>query len=106
MAFQQDRQMYDVDLTCGKCGAHISQLPFQPTDPDRKVYCADCNREFRNSRRDNNSRYGSRGPAQRQMYDVDVDCAGCGTKITKLPFMPRDGGRPIYCIDCLKKQRA
>ena len=96
MAFSQDRQMYDVDLTCGKCGAHISQLPFQPTDPDRKVYCADCNREFRNSRRDNNSRFGGRAP-QRQMYDVDVDCAGCGTKITKLPFMPKASAEEGLC---------
>lgn len=102
-----DRQMYSVDATCAKCGAHISELPFQPSG-DRPVYCSDCNREFRNRNRDDRGGRGfnnrDRGP--KQMFDVNIDCAGCGAKITKLPFMPKDGGKPILCIDCLKKQRA
>ena len=45
MAFGTDRQMFDVDLTCAKCGAHISQLPFQPSG-DRPVYCSDYKSRF------------------------------------------------------------
>ncbi|HYE59578.1 MAG TPA: CxxC-x17-CxxC domain-containing protein [Candidatus Kapabacteria bacterium] len=35
------RQMFDVDVNCGQCGVHITQLPFQPSG-DRPVYCKDC----------------------------------------------------------------
>lgn len=100
------RQMYDVDLTCAKCGAHISQLPFQPSG-DRPVYCADCNREFRQSRGPAAGGRGgfNRGPrAPRQMFDVDLSCAGCGAKITQLPFQPT-GDKPVYCRDCMQARR-
>ena len=42
----------------------------------------------------------------RQMYDVDVNCAECGTHIAQLPF-PYDpsNGRPVYCTNCLRKRR-
>lgn len=99
-----DRQMYAVDASCAKCGAHISELPFQPSG-DRPVYCSTCNREFRDRNKDD--RGGSRGFAARgpkQMFDVDVTCAGCGAKITQLPFMP-SGSKPIYCRDCMRSQR-
>ncbi len=90
-----DRQMFDVDLNCAKCNTHISQLPFQPSG-DRPVYCADCNRAYRDSRRNDRP--------QRQMHDVDLDCAGCGTKITQLPFQPT-GDKPVYCRDCMQARR-
>jgi len=99
MGFNDDRQMYDVNLTCAKCGAHISQLPFQPSG-DRPVYCSDCNRAYRDSRRDNNR--GHRAP--RQMYDVDIECAGCGAHISQLPFQPT-GDKPVYCQDCMRNRR-
>jgi len=98
MAYDNDRQMFDVDLDCAKCGTHISQLPFQPSG-DRPVYCADCNRAHRESRRDNHG-----GGGQRQMYQVDEKCAGCGTAITQLPFRP-NGNSPLYCRDCYQKNR-
>jgi CxxC-x17-CxxC domain-containing protein len=98
MAFG-NRQMYDVDLNCAKCNSHISQLPFQPSG-DRPVYCNDCNKAFRQTRRDD--RGFSRGP--RQMYSVNLNCAGCGTAITELPFQPR-GDKPVYCRDCMKNRR-
>ena len=90
-----DRQMFDVDLNCAKCNTRISQLPFQPSG-DRPVYCADCNRAYRESR-------GNDRP-QRQMHDVDLDCAGCGIKITQLPFQPT-GDKPVYCRDCMQARR-
>ena len=110
MAFG-DRQMYNVDLTCAKCGAHISQLPFQPSG-DRPVYCSDCNRAFRDTRRDSNgggfrggNGGGFGGPrAPRQMYPVSLTCADCGASITELPFQP-SGDKPVYCRDCIRNHR-
>lgn len=109
MSFGSDRQMFDVDMTCSKCGAHISQLPFQPSG-DRPVYCSDCNRAFRQTRGTNDRRGGmgggmSRGPrAPRQMFQVDLTCAQCGNKITELPFQP-SGDKPVYCRDCMMARR-
>ncbi len=102
------RQMYDVDLTCSKCGTHISQLPFQPSG-DRPVFCAECNRAYRDSKpRTGGGGFGggfNRGPrAPRQMFDVDLTCAGCGGKITQLPFQPT-GDKPVYCRDCMQARR-
>jgi CxxC-x17-CxxC domain-containing protein len=90
-----DRQMHDVDINCAKCNTHISQLPFQPSG-DRPVYCADCNRSYRESR--------SNDKPQAQMHEVDVDCAGCGTHISQLPFQPT-GDKPVYCRDCMQARR-
>lgn len=103
MAFGQDRQMFDVDMTCGKCGAHISQLPFQPSG-DRKVYCTDCNRAYRQGNRDGGGRGGFQPRAPRQMFSVNLACADCGKAITELPFQP-SGDKPVYCTDCLRNRR-
>ena len=100
MAFASTRQMYDVDLTCASCGAHISQLPFQPSG-DRPVYCADCNRNYRDRNRGGQS---DNRRAPRQMYQVNVACATCGTQITELPFQP-SGDKPVYCRSCMMARR-
>jgi CxxC-x17-CxxC domain-containing protein len=39
---------------------------------------------------------------EREMFDVK--CAECGTD-TQVPFNPT-GDRPVYCLDCFKKQRS
>ncbi|MFH1292047.1 MAG: CxxC-x17-CxxC domain-containing protein [bacterium] len=96
MSFGNDRQMFDVDVDCAKCGAHITQLPFQPSG-DRPVYCSECNRAFRDSRHNQQN-------SQRRMYDVNLKCADCGTPITQLPFQP-SGDTPVKCRDCYMKQR-
>ncbi len=95
------RQMFEVDLTCSKCGNHISQLPFQPSG-DRPVFCADCNRAFRATKMGGTS---SAPRAPRQMFSVNMTCAGCGAQITQLPFEPK-GDKPVYCRDCMKSRRA
>ena len=101
MAFDgATRQMYNVDLTCAKCGNHISQLPFEPKG-DRPVYCFDCNKAFRQTRGDDRGR-GPRAP--RQMYSVNVTCAECGAQITELPFQP-SGDKPVYCKNCMMARR-
>lgn len=99
-----DRQMFDVDLDCAKCSTHISQLPFQPSG-DRPVYCSECNREFRNSRRPSSGggNFQDRGP--RKMFDVDISCADCGTHISQLPFLPK-GSSPVYCKDCMMARKS
>jgi len=94
MSFGDNKQMFDVDVDCAKCGTHITQLPFQPSG-DRPVYCADCNRAYHENKRES-------GP--RQMFDVDINCAGCGSKITQLPFQP-SSDKPIYCRDCMQSRR-
>lgn len=46
------KKMYDVDLNCADCGAHITQLPFLPKpDSDKPIYCMECNRARRNATR-------------------------------------------------------
>ncbi|MEK7084847.1 MAG: CxxC-x17-CxxC domain-containing protein [Patescibacteria group bacterium] len=102
MAFQSDRQMYDVNIACAECGTMITQLPFQPSG-DRPVYCTNCLRNRRPARTSGGFGGGSRPP--RQMYDVDVTCAQCGVRITQLPFQP-SGDRPVYCMDCNRARRA
>lgn len=104
MAFGTARQMYPVDVNCGKCGTHISELPFEPKG-DRPVYCSECNRQFRQSRGFGGGGGGGMGRgAPKQMYSVDLSCAGCGAKITQLPFQP-SGDRPVYCRECLQARR-
>ena len=92
MGFNDDRQMHDVDVNCAKCNAHISQLPFVPSG-DRPVYCADCNRSYREQR-----------STERKMFQVNIKCGDCGTAITELPFQP-SGDSPVYCRDCFRKNR-
>lgn len=41
---------------------------------------------------------------QRQMYQGNWQCAGCGAEITELPFEP-SGDRPIYCRPCHQNMR-
>ena len=58
MAFNNDqnrggfqRPMFKGDWKCSKCGAAITELPFEP-DPSRlgQLLCRDCHREKRMSR--------------------------------------------------------
>lgn len=104
-----DRQMFDVDEKCSECGAAITQLPFQPSG-DKPLFCTNCLRAKRAQRdsRGGGSRFGGSGGGSRpprQMYQVDVNCAQCGTHISQLPFQP-SGDRDIYCYDCNKARRA
>jgi len=45
-----DRQMFQGDWSCSKCGAKITELPFQP-DGDRPLYCRDCHKAKNQNRR-------------------------------------------------------
>lgn len=96
-----DRQMFDVDLSCAECNTAITQLPFEPTG-DKPVYCTNCLRARRQARGGNDNRGFNRAP--RQMYQVNEKCSECGTSITQLPFQPT-GGKPLYCFDCVKARR-
>ena len=85
------RPMFDVDMNCGECGAHITRLPFEPSG-DRPVFCMDCLKKRRESR------------PERRMFDVDINCAECGTHISQLPFEP-SLDRPVYCRACNAQRR-
>lgn len=61
--FQQSQKfdVSDMGLKCKECGIDITELPFKPTDPERPVYCRDCNRKrrgFSGPRRPFNNRGG------------------------------------------------
>ncbi len=43
------RQMVQGDWSCSKCGAAITELPFEP-DGERPLYCRDCHRQRRDNR--------------------------------------------------------
>lgn len=49
--FGGERKTYQGDWKCSKCGAAITELPFQP-DPSREseLLCRDCHRASRPSR--------------------------------------------------------
>ena len=98
--------MAQGNWNCGKCGAEINDLPFEP-DPSRidQLLCRDCHRKKRDS-----SQGGSGGGfqgGQRQMYQGNWTCADCGTAITQLPFEPNpDKTGNLRCLDCFKKSRS
>lgn len=95
------RQMTQGNWTCKNCQTPITELPFEPRDPDN-VLCKNCHMQNRPERSDRGS-FGDRGP--RQMVQGNWTCSECGKEITELPFMP-SGDRPINCRDCHAKQRA
>ncbi|MFH1426982.1 MAG: CxxC-x17-CxxC domain-containing protein [Patescibacteria group bacterium] len=43
------RKMYQGNWSCSKCGAAITELPFEP-DGTRPLFCQDCYRQNRNDR--------------------------------------------------------
>lgn len=97
------RQMVQGNWTCKGCGKGITELPFQPRDPD-SVLCRDCHMQNRPQRTNDRGSFGG-DRAPRQMVQGDWSCAECGNEIKELPFEP-SGDRPILCRDCHAKQRA
>jgi len=91
--------MVQGDWSCKNCSKAITELPFQPRDPEN-VLCRDCHMQNRPQR---NDRFGGQ-QQQRQMVQGDWSCGDCNAKITELPFEP-SGDRPILCRDCHAKQR-
>ena len=94
------KKKYQGNWSCGKCGAAITELPFEP-NPDRlgELKCLDCHKKFRESRGGGDNR----GP--REMHQGNWECSTCGKAITELPFKPErtDG---LKCLDCFKASRA
>jgi len=111
MAYQQrrddnvyaQRQMFKGNWTCSKCGAAITELPFEP-NPERldQLLCKNCHREKRNSGERN---FQSRG--DRPRFEGNWTCSKCGKEITSLPFEP-DPARvnQLFCYDCNKERRS
>ncbi len=89
--------MADKTLACKDCGADFvftenEQAFYQEkgfeNEPGR---CPDCR-----AAKKAQSRGGSRGGAQREMFPAV--CAECG-KSTTVPFQP-NGEKPVYCREC------
>ncbi|PIR93379.1 hypothetical protein COT99_00940 [Candidatus Falkowbacteria bacterium CG10_big_fil_rev_8_21_14_0_10_43_10] len=93
-----DRQMYQGSWSCSECGAAITELPFEPngTSP---LYCRDCHRKQRESRRPTSRSFG-----ERKMYRGNWSCSSCGNSITELPFEPKDESM-LLCKDCYRSQK-
>jgi len=63
-----ERQMFDVssmNLKCATCSKEIKELPFQPADASRPVYCSDCNRKRQQDRGGYRGGGGGRGYGRR-----------------------------------------
>jgi CxxC-x17-CxxC domain-containing protein len=90
------KQKFQGNWSCGKCGASITELPFEPK-PDRlgDLKCFDCHKKTRESR-DNS------GP--REMHEGNWACSMCGKAITKLPFKP-NSTEGLKCVDCFRAGR-
>ncbi|HEY4487081.1 MAG TPA: hypothetical protein VJB70_05150 [Candidatus Paceibacterota bacterium] len=91
------RQMFKGNWNCSKCGAAITELPFEP-DPARsdRLQCRDCHMANRDAR-------GGAGPRrERRMFQGNWSCSACGAGISELPFEPRETGN-LMCRDCFKK---
>jgi len=95
------RKMVEGNWKCSKCGAEITQLPFEPSG-DLPIYCSNCHRERMGERRGGGG--GARRDFQRKMYQGNWKCAKCGVSITELPFEPREG-QEILCRDCYRSQK-
>ena len=96
----RERQMYQGNWKCSGCGTDIKQLPFQPdTAREEGLLCRDCHRQKMSDRPRRDS-----GNSQRQMYQGNWKCSGCGTDIKQLPFQP-DPARAdqLKCKDCFRK---
>jgi len=90
-----ERQMFEGNWKCGKCGAPITKLPFQP-DPARlsQITCRECYQP-------------GGGGAARPMFQGNWKCGKCGSAITELPFQPQPGRESeLTCRDCFKNSRA
>ena len=95
-----ERQMHQGSWTCSKCGASITELPFEP-DPSRldQLTCRDCHRKDR-PQRNNNDRF------ERRMHQGSWTCSKCGASITELPFEPSpDRLHELTCRDCHRNSR-
>ncbi|MDD5430843.1 MAG: hypothetical protein PHP03_01320 [Candidatus Pacebacteria bacterium] len=47
---QEPRKMFEGNWKCGKCGAEITSLPFQPDEARLgQLLCRDCHRERKQS---------------------------------------------------------
>ena len=89
--------MFQGNWKCSGCGATISELPFEPRSSEG-LKCRDCHQKGRGSAAP------ARGNGERKMFEGDWACAGCGNKISQLPFEPRNTEN-LKCIDCFKASR-
>jgi CxxC-x17-CxxC domain-containing protein len=100
-----DEEFRDKAIQCVQCGAEFVHTASAQAFYKEKGFanepkrCPAC-RKARKSQ--GGGGYSPRGGGgDRQMYPAV--CADCG-KETQVPFKP-SGARPVYCLDCYRKQR-
>ena len=89
----------DKTLICKECGGEFiftageqefyAEKGFE-NEPGRCKNCRD------------NRKHSGRGGGEREIFEAT--CSACGG-IAKLPFKPRDEGRPVYCSECFARQK-
>ena len=97
---QEDKPYYSV--ICASCNVETN-VPFKPTVGGRPVYCKTCfkkNEEFKSNNPSDNDFDSPRDI--RTSYRVI--CDDCNAETT-VPFMPSEGGKPIYCRNCFQKRK-
>ena len=88
----------DKTLICKECGAE-----FVFTAGEQEFYAS---KGFENEPQRCKACRVARKNAMRPAREEYVcTCAMCGGE-AKVKFMPREGGRPVYCDECYKKIRA
>ena len=86
-----EKQTYQGNWKCSKCGKNIKELPFNPKSTENLI-CRECY-----------SKSGGIKP-KKQMFHGDWKCSKCGGKITELPFEPKST-KNLVCRDCYLKNR-
>jgi len=87
----------DKNLICKECGnefvftAGEQEFYAEKGFENEPTRCKEC--------RDARKRGGNR---ERELFETT--CAECGG-IARLPFRPREDGRPVYCSDCFARQK-
>jgi CxxC-x17-CxxC domain-containing protein len=89
----EDRQMFEGNWKCSKCGKDITKLPFEPRDTSN-LMCFDCHKANKPQR--NNF--------EKKMFEGNWKCSGCGGEINQLPFQPKDTSN-LKCRDCFRNSR-
>ncbi len=102
-----DGEFSDKVINCTQCGAEFVHTASAQAFYKEKGFanepkrCAPCRKARKSQGGGGGGGYSERDGGSRQMFPAT--CADCG-KETEVPFKP-SGARPVYCLDCYRKQR-
>ncbi len=87
--------METKQLTCQDCGN-----TFDFTAEEQEFYAS---KGFGDPKRCRDCR-NAKKQARTKTF-TKVNCAECG-KETEVPFVPKEGGRPVFCRECFEKNKS